>query len=251
MGSREPATIIVVTQVSPVARRLWALAPEFQYLTHVSMIPLFHDFDGETVLVAGGGPIGARKARRFADEASVVVVSPTFADEDFGDADRIRAAIEPAEADEWLDRTEPALIVAATDDAAVNEALAETASDRGVLVNRADRAGSRDADSVVVPATVRDDPVVVALSTGGTSPALSRYLRERLEPHLEDAGAMAELTGELRAELKRRDLSPAERREAIRAVVRSREVWTALDSGRSKGRATANDVIASATGETT
>ncbi|MFC6772099.1 NAD(P)-dependent oxidoreductase, partial [Halorubrum pallidum] len=37
------------------------------------MIPLYHDFTGETVLVIGGGGVGARKASRFADEARVVV----------------------------------------------------------------------------------------------------------------------------------------------------------------------------------
>ncbi len=40
------------------------------------MIPLLHDFADATVLIFGGGPVGARKARRFAREATVVVVSP-------------------------------------------------------------------------------------------------------------------------------------------------------------------------------
>ena len=46
------------------------------------MIPLVHDFTGRTVLVLGGGAVGARKAQRFATEAHVVVVSPAFADGD-------------------------------------------------------------------------------------------------------------------------------------------------------------------------
>ena len=215
------------------------------------MIPLFHDFTGETVLVVGGGAVGARKARRFAREARVVVVSPAFRAEDFGGAERVRAAVDPDSAAAWLDRTDPALVVAATDDPAVNEALAAAASDRGILVNRTDRSGGRDADSVVVPATVRDDPVVAALSTGGHSPALSRYLREEIEPTLENAGAMAELTGSIRGDLKERGVPPGDRRDAVRAVVRSREVWTSVDRGSSNARQTAADVIAPITGETT
>lgn len=214
------------------------------------MIPLLHDFDGETVLVAGGGPVGARKARRFAREASVIVVSTAFSENDYGGAERVRAAIAPDDAEDWLDRIEPALVVAATDDAEVNEALAEATRERGRLVNRADHAGERDPGSVVVPATIRDGPVVTALSTGGRSPALSKYLRERLEPELDNAGAMAELTAELRSDLKSRELPPAARRDAIRAVVRSEEVWTVLDRGRSKARATAEDVISGVTGDT-
>lgn len=215
------------------------------------MIPLFHDFDDETVLVVGGGAVGARKARRFAREARVVVVSPGFADADFGGAERVRAAVDPDTVDQWLDRVDPTLVVAATDDSALNEALSAAARDRGLMINRTDVSGARDVNSVVVPATVREDPVVAALSTGGRSPALSRYLREQLEPVLEDAGAMAELTGSIRADLKDSDLAPGERREAIRAVVRSREVWTALDRGSSNPGQTAADVIDSITGETT
>ncbi|MEF8828740.1 MAG: NAD(P)-dependent oxidoreductase, partial [Haloarcula sp.] len=53
------------------------------------MIPLMHDFEGETVLVVGGGPVGARKARTFAAEADVVVLSPEFADRSFADAGKV------------------------------------------------------------------------------------------------------------------------------------------------------------------
>jgi precorrin-2 dehydrogenase/sirohydrochlorin ferrochelatase len=215
------------------------------------VIPLLHDFAGETVLVFGGGTVGARKARRFDREADVVVVSPAFATDDFGAASLVRGAPDAEGVAAWLDRADPALVVAATDDADLNGALASAARERGVLVNRVDRSGERPAGSVVVPATVREDPVVAALSTGGHSPALSRYLRERIEPELAGAGEMAELTADLRADLKDRALTPDQRREAVRAVVRSRDVWTSLDRGSSKARETAADVVAAVTGDST
>ena len=213
------------------------------------MIPLFHDFEGETVLVVGGGPVGARKARRFAREADVVVLSPAFADADFGDARLVRTQPAPADANEWVERTAPALVVAATDDAAVNDAFADAAREAGALVNRADEAGGRDADSVVVPATVRDDPVAVAVATGGASPALSKYLRERLETEFEGAGEMAALTADLRADLKAAGIAPERRHEAVRAIVRSNPVWKALRSGSSNPRKTAEGVVEDAVGE--
>lgn len=212
------------------------------------MIPLLHDFDGETVLVVGGGRVGARKARRFAREADVVVVSPDFADADFGGAERIRARPDAESVEEWVDRTDPVLVVAATDDAAVNDAVEAATRERNVLVNRADRSGQRDAGSVVVPATVREDPVVAAVATGGTSPALSRALRERLEPVVENAGAMADLTAELREDLKER--LPAEKRRAVlRRVVRDETVWKGLDSGSSNLEQRVSDVITDVTGD--
>jgi precorrin-2 dehydrogenase/sirohydrochlorin ferrochelatase len=69
------------------------------------VIPLLHDFTGEVVLVFGGGPVGARKARRFGREARVVVLSPAFADRVFEPDERrdrdagvelVRAAPTPA-----------------------------------------------------------------------------------------------------------------------------------------------------------
>lgn len=201
------------------------------------MIPLYHDFDDATVLVIGGGSVGARKAKRFASEADVVVVSPAFDDrfddEAFPTIERVRAAPGVDDVNEWLDRIDPALVVAATDDGDLNAAVAEAASERDILVNRTDRAGERGVGSVVVPATVDDGPVSVAISTGGRSPALSRYLRQQIEGEIENAGAMAELTAGLRAELKESH-PPAERREAIREVVRSPAVWKALHSGVAK-----------------
>ncbi|GGN97988.1 MULTISPECIES: precorrin-2 dehydrogenase/sirohydrochlorin ferrochelatase family protein [Haloarcula] len=215
------------------------------------MIPLLHDFEGETVLVVGGGPVGARKARRFAEEASVVVVSPEFGDREFGGAELIRAAPDTDEIRRWIARTDPALVVAATDDADLNAAAESAARDHGALVNRADDHGDQSVGNVVVPATVRDDPVTMAVATGGRAPALSKHLRERFESEFAGAGEMAELTGELRETLKSEGVPPAERRDAVRAVVREREVWKALDSGRTKARQVAQDVIGDFPGETT
>ena len=219
------------------------------------VIPLYHDFAGESVLVFGGGAVGARKASRFVDEARVVVVSPAFDDRlvDLATADDrgvqlVRAAPAADAVRGWIDRLEPALVVAATDDAAVNAAAEAAALDAGLLVNRtdvstADRSEGRDVRSVVVPATVEDDPVRVALSTGAASPALAKALRERVEAEIDGAGAMAELSGELRAELRERGIDPETRREAIRHVVRSEGVWKGLQKGRSNGRQEAYSVI--------
>ena len=217
------------------------------------MTPLYHDFAGETVVVFGGGAVGSRKARGFDEAARVVVVSPDFDERlpspDDPEAERdttielLRAAPDADAVAGWIDRLGPALAVAATDDAAVNAAVESAALDRGILVNRTDVSGGRDPGSVVVPATVEDEPVTVALSTGGTSPALAKALRERIEAEIEGAGEMAALSGEIREELKSEGIPPEKRREAVRRVVRSRGVWKGLQKGRSNGRQEADTVI--------
>ena len=213
------------------------------------MIPLLHDLEGETVLVFGGGRVGARKARRFAREAAVVVVAPEFQAAEYGGAELVRAAPDPESVPEWFDRAGPALAVAATDRTPVNEAVEAAARARGVLVNRADESGGRDAGSVVVPATVREGDVVVAVSTGGESPALARELRRRIEGELEGAGELAALTAEVRSELKSRGVDPELRREALRAVVQSPQVWKDLGTGRTKARRTVDAVVEASLGD--
>ncbi|MFB6135481.1 MAG: bifunctional precorrin-2 dehydrogenase/sirohydrochlorin ferrochelatase [Halobacteriaceae archaeon] len=215
------------------------------------MIPLLHDFAGTTVLVVGGGRVGARKARRFAREARVVVVSPEFADADFGGAELVRAELAPETAADWLERVDPSLVVAATDDGDLNAAVCEAAREAGALRNRTDAHGERDPGSVVVPATARDGDVTVAVATGGKSPALSRRLRRRFEDELEGAGAMADLTADLRERLQREGVAPAERRAAVRAVVQSSRVWKGLRTGTPNPRREAEVVLADALADDT
>ncbi|MGB9987477.1 precorrin-2 dehydrogenase/sirohydrochlorin ferrochelatase family protein [Salarchaeum japonicum] len=192
------------------------------------MALLAHDFTGETVLVFGGGRVGARKARGFASEADVIVVSPEFADTEFGTAELVRDAPDPDGVRAWVARADPVLVVAATDSADVNDAAADAAREHGALVNRADESGSRPAGSVTVPATVEDDPVTVAVSTGGSSPALAKHLRERIEDELAGAGGMADLSGAVREDLKAAGVPPPDRRRAVRRLVRAPSVWKAL-----------------------
>lgn len=218
------------------------------------MIPLLHDFTDVPVLVFGGGRVGARKSRRFAREADVTVVSPEFADEPFtpdeaddesaaGSVDLVRAQPDSDAIAEWIDRLEPALVVAATDDETVNEAAVETARDRNILVNRADRSGEREPGSVVVPATVRDEQVVVSISTGGTAPALSKHLRRELEDTLEGASEMATVLAAVRTELKRRDIPADRRRTIVSDVVSDSATWTALRTGTSNTSQVIEDVL--------
>ncbi|MFB6163429.1 MAG: bifunctional precorrin-2 dehydrogenase/sirohydrochlorin ferrochelatase [Halococcoides sp.] len=201
------------------------------------MIPLFVDFEGETVLVVGGGPVGVRKARHFADEARTILLSPDFEAVPDG-VECVRAVPDRPAIEDWIDRTDPALVVAATDDGDLNASIASIAADRALLYNRADRrGGDRPAASVTVPATATDGPVSVAVGTDGRAPALSRHLREQIDPMIENAGEMAALIDELRADWS--DWPAERRRSALRRIVRTDRVWTALGVEGDNARRTA------------
>jgi precorrin-2 dehydrogenase/sirohydrochlorin ferrochelatase len=98
------------------------------------------------------------------------------------------------------------LVMVATDDGAVNAAVSAEGRRLGIWVNAADDPANCD---FILPAVIRRGSITVAASTGGTSPALARRLREELEAYLtEEMPALAELLGEVRNDLRSRGLMP-------------------------------------------
>ncbi len=216
------------------------------------MIHLAHDLTASAVLVVGGGPVARRRASLFGTEATVYVLATTFTGGDWPTCHRVRLDLAPADVGDWLDRIDPALVVAATDDLALNDAIEGAASDRGILVNRADETNRGDPNQVAVPATFRDGPVVCSVSTSGASPVLSRFLRNRIKTAFDDlgpVGEMAELTGELRADLAALGIDPERRSAALTDVVTAGNVWVAFRTASANPRTRAESVIRDVTGE--
>jgi len=133
--------------------------------------------EGRRVLVVGGGRIAARKVEGLlACGADVHVVAPSV-----GEAVR---ALGVSFEERPYRRGEVAgyrLALAATDDPAVNAAVFEDGEAAGVWVNAADDPLSC---SFTLPGVVRRGALTVAVSTGGHSPALSAWLRGRLEAEI-------------------------------------------------------------------
>jgi precorrin-2 dehydrogenase/sirohydrochlorin ferrochelatase len=90
------------------------------------------------------------------------------------------------------------LVVTATGLPEVDGAVHADAEASGVWINSAD---DRAHSSFILPAVFRDGTVTVSVSSGGLSPALSSWLRDRLAAQCEGVGALAELLGEGRARL--------------------------------------------------
>ena len=136
---------------------------------------------GRRAVVVGAGRIAARKIEPLLDlGADVVVVAPSVADEVRGwaDAGRLRLrerAFTPADLDDaWL-------AVTATDDPAVNAAVFAAGEERRVWVNSADDPANC---SFTLMSVVRRSDVVVAIGTGGRSPALATYLKRLVTDEL-------------------------------------------------------------------
>jgi siroheme synthase-like protein len=131
------------------------------------------DLAGVPVLLVGGGAIAARKAAGLlAAGAKVTVVAPLVLPELAAAVVEVRER--PYEATD-LDGHQ--LVMTATDVPEVNAAVARDARAAGLWVNSAD---DPENCSFILPAVTRKGPVVVAVGTDGSSPALARYLRDRI-----------------------------------------------------------------------
>jgi precorrin-2 dehydrogenase/sirohydrochlorin ferrochelatase len=69
---------------------------------------------------------------------------------------------------------------------------------------------------------------LLAVSTGGQSPAISRYIREQIERACPDLDAMIALQTRLRVELKKEMADQKQRSEILRKVIHDPDVWQAL-----------------------
>jgi siroheme synthase-like protein len=168
--------------------------------------PVFLDLADRPCVVVGGGPVAEGKvAGLLAAGARVTVVSPTVTAPLAGWAAEGRVTHRArAYRAEDLDGQQVAFV--ATDDAAVTRAVAADGRARGVWVNAADEPARCD---FILPAVIRRGRLVVAVSTGGASPAAARAIREELEGYLtEDHAVLVELAAEARDDLRRRRRSP-------------------------------------------
>lgn len=146
-------------------------------------LPLFAKLAGHLVVVVGGGEVAARKIAllRRAD-AKIRVIAPEL------EADLRRllsdgAFEHRAEAFTAQALDGARLVIAATDDGAVNGAVAEAAAARGLFVNVVDDPARC---TVIMPSIVDRGRVVAAISTGGAAPVLARLMRRRIEEILPD-----------------------------------------------------------------
>ncbi|MCA7011035.1 siroheme synthase CysG [Dickeya dadantii] len=176
----------------------------------MNYLPIFADLRQRPVLVVGGGEVATRKIdllqRAGADVrvAARALCEPLHAQHQAGRLAWVAQEFSPALLDNVF------LVIAATDDAALNATVFEEANRRQLLVNVVD---DQPKCSFIFPSLIDRSPLMVAISSGGQAPVLARLLREKLEALLPARlGLMAELAGKWRGRIKQRLASVTERR---------------------------------------
>jgi len=170
----------------------------------VKHLPLFFDLAGRRVVVVGSGAAAERRADL---------------------ARSARAAVYQLDIVSPADLKGTAAVFVATGDLDADREAQLAARAAGVPVNVADRPQLSD---FILPAIVDRDEVVVAISTGGTSPTLATLLRGRIEAMLpERFGAVARLAKTFRAQANAL-VEPRQRRAFWRRLIEGPAAWQAL-----------------------
>ena len=192
------------------------------------LYPIMMNLDGKQVIVIGGGLVAERKIMGLLETGALItVISPKMERslEKLAGEGRIEWIAKPFDASLLDGYSEAALIFGATNQREVNLKIHEAALTRKIPCNIAD---VPDLCTFVVPAVITQGELMIAVTTGGSSPALARRIREDLEKRF--GPEYAELTrvlGELRKVVLKAGGPSAENRKLFMEIVDS-EVLTAL-----------------------
>ena len=165
-------------------------------------LPIFMNLKDRPALVVGGGTVAARKAELLLlAGANVTVIAPRVRDE-------MQRMIQAGRV-QWREQLfGPGavrgfrIVIAATDNAAVNQLVFEECERHAIPVNVADQP---ELCSFILPSIVERGPITIAVSTGGRSPILARLLKARLETLIPAGfGVLADLLGRYRNAVKAR-----------------------------------------------
>ena len=182
------------------------------------LFPVFIDLRDREVLVVGGGEVATRKIQALLRAGANVLVharelAPAL--QALAGEGRLQRLDGDAVDPHWIERAW--LVVAATDDHALNRSLAGQAGAAKRWINVVDDV---ELSSYQVPAVVDRDPITIAISSAGAAPMLARHLRERLEAEIDPTlGALAGLFARHRGRIRQRLPAMRERRDWFERIL--------------------------------
>ena len=191
-------------------------------------LPVFLRLQHQSAVVVGGGGVALRKVSALRKAgARVTVIAPALhpqlaAQAARGELRHIAAAFAPAHLGDAV------AVIAATDDAAVNCAVSETAQAHHIPVNVVDEP---ELSTFIFPAIIDRAPILVAVSSAGHAPVLARRVRAQIEALLPARlGALARFMGERRRAVQR-----------TLGILARRRFWERIVSGPVASRVLAGD----------
>lgn len=207
----------------------------------MAYFPMFVDMMERECLIVGGGNVAYRKMIVMLDfGAKVTVVAEDICDElrklkidDIASEDKTGSYTANKENRitfikrrfERKDCDGMEMVIAATDDSALNHEIAEYCKAKDIMVNAVDQKADC---SFIFPSYIKEKNLVAAFSSGGNSPVLTQYLKgkeqEILTPFL---GELNEYMGQIREKVIAQYDTEAERKRVFKEIL-----CAAIDNGR-------------------
>jgi len=179
--------------------------------------PVFVELAGKKVVVVGGGKVASRKVAALLEcGADIYLAGRALAPELQEMVEKERIRFLGKEFDEGF-LEEAFMVIAATDNTALNHRISNCARERRVLVNAVDQPPDCD---FIVPSIIRRGDLLIAISTSGKSPAMARRIRKGLETQFgQEYEAFLAMMGRLRKEVLSLGLSQAENSRIFKEIV--------------------------------
>jgi len=184
----------------------------------MDFLPIFLDLKNKPCLLVGAGDVALRKAHLLVKAQTDLTVVAPHINADFNAFLSHNPQVQyRAESFQPEHLNHCHLVIAATNQAPVNQQVSDLAQAQKIPVNVVD---NLDLCSFIVPSIIDRSPIVAAISSGGTSPVLTRALRAKFETLIPAAyGHLAMLADEFRNAVKNRFSNTTKRMRFWEAVI--------------------------------
>lgn len=185
----------------------------------MAYFPFFVDISGQECLIAGGGMVAYRKALTMKDyDPHITVIAPYFIPEMkqlAGECNGTIVLLQRNIMDSDLNQAD--FVIAATSEEKINRHLSQCCRERKIPVNVVD---AQEECSFIFPALIREKDITIGISTGGNSPTVARYLKEKIKDLIPSGfGSLVSQLGSYRNMIKENIESQLVRSEIFKIMV--------------------------------
>lgn len=160
----------------------------------MAYFPFFVEIEGQRCVIAGGGTVAWRKVEVLSDYGPEIVVISSEMTEGIVQAEKKSGGKIKLWYREFEDGDLEAadFVVAATDDEALNRRISMLCKERRIPVNVVD---VKEECSFIFPSLIKENDIVVGISTGGSSPTIAQFLKRKFQAAIPKG--FGELAGQL------------------------------------------------------
>jgi len=183
--------------------------------------PIFVNLENKPCLVVGAGGVGKRKARSLleAGASPVLIVDTHPADDEIEEILTLGNAHYECRGFEDMDLDNKFMVIACTSNESVNQRISEQCTKRDILCNIVD---APESGSFIVPSSIKQGDLTLAISTGGNSPAMTKRIRRELQEYFgEEYAHILTIMGRLRPLMLSQGMETSINTSVFRALVNS------------------------------